>query len=202
MPVNNKCHPTTESFILNSLIQAKKGVLSVVITDMLKDSSVQQRNGSVSLVISMDTLPVCVSRNKYLSGQEHTKHTSYKLKKCIHKIIPCAVSQKILPAFCLQVEIQCVQAESRFPTTPHLISNLAYKLKPHHKRNEYLTASLNTCTDVNIMPASVYKLVFCDPDVKKPAPSKLEIGTYTTDRVRLVGSCTFYLVHLDTKLAQ
>ena len=49
---------------------------------------------------------------------------------------------------------------------------------------------------------SVYQLVFQDPDCKKLAPSKLEIGTYTTDIVRLVGSCVFYLVHPDTKCLQ
>ena len=52
------------------------------------------------------------------------------------------------------------------------------------------------------MPASVYKLVFHDPDLKKLAPSKLEIGTYTTDTLKLVGSHTFYLVHPDTKHLQ
>ena len=52
------------------------------------------------------------------------------------------------------------------------------------------------------MPASVYKLVFCDPDLKKLAPSQLDIGTYTTNAVKLVGSCTFYLVHPDTKQSQ
>ena len=57
-------------------------------------------------------------------------------------------------SFCLQVKIQYVQAESKFPTS-HLITNLAYKLKPHHKRNQYLRARFDTCTDVNIMPASV-----------------------------------------------
>ena len=41
------------------------------------------------------------------------------------------------------------------------------------------------------MPASVYKLVFQDPDCKKHAPSKLEIATYATDTVKLVGSCVF-----------
>ena len=49
------------------------------------------------------------------------------------------------------------------------------------------------------MPASVYMLVFRDPDLKKLALSKPEIGTYTTDTVKLVGSCVFYLVHPDTK---
>ena len=52
------------------------------------------------------------------------------------------------------------------------------------------------------MPVSVYKLVFQDPDGKKLSPSKLEIGTYTTYKVKLVGSCMFYLVHPDTKYLQ
>ena len=35
--------------------------------------------------------------------------------------------------------------------------------------------------------------------MEKLVPSKLEIGTYTSDTVSLVGSCMFYLVHPDTK---
>ena len=35
--------------------------------------------------------------------------------------------------------------------------------------------------------------------MKKLPPSKLEIGTYTTDTVKIVGYCMFYLVHPDTK---
>ena len=104
--------------------------------------------------------------------------------------------------FCLQVKIQHAQASSKSPTTSHLITNLAYKLKPQHTRNQYLRARLDTCADVNIMPASVYKLVFHDPELQKLAPSKLEIGTYTTDTVKLVGSCVFYLVHPNTKHLQ
>ena len=52
------------------------------------------------------------------------------------------------------------------------------------------------------MPASVYKLVFNDPELKKFAPSTLEIGTYATNTVKIVGSCLFYLVHLDTEKLQ
>ena len=52
------------------------------------------------------------------------------------------------------------------------------------------------------MLANVYKLVFNDPELKKLAPSNLEIGTYTTDTVKTVGSCLFYLVHPDTKKLQ
>ena len=49
------------------------------------------------------------------------------------------------------------------------------------------------------MPASVYKLVFKDPSMKKLIPSKLQIGTYTNDTVKIVGTCILYLVHPDTK---
>ena len=58
---------------------------------------------------------------------------------------------------------------------------------------------MDTCVDVNIMPASVYRFVFKDPEMKKLASSSLEIGTYTTDTVKIVGSFMFYLVHPDTK---
>ena len=41
--------------------------------------------------------------------------------------------------------------------------------------------------------------MFQDAEMKKLATSQLEIGTYTTDVVKLVGSCNFYLVHPDSK---
>ena len=43
-------------------------------------------------------------------------------------------------------------------------------MKPHHTRNLYLRARLDTCTDVNIMPASVCRLMFKDPELKKLTP--------------------------------
>ena len=99
-------------------------------------------------------------------------------------------------SFCLQLRIQHTQAGVKhIPTPAYMIANLAYCLKAHHQRNLYLRAGLDTCTDVNIMPASVYRSMFKDPEMKKLAPSELEIGTYTTDTVKIVGSCRFFLVH-------
>ena len=103
-------------------------------------------------------------------------------------------------SFCLQLKIQHNQASIKnIPSPVHLITNLAYRLKPHHTRNVYLRARLDTCADINIMPASVYRLMFKDPELRKLDPSELEIGTYTTDTVKIVGSCRFYLVHPDSK---
>ena len=101
------------------------------------------------------------------------------------------------------MKIQQSKAEGKkIPTPSHLITNLAYKLKPHQTRNQYLRARLNSCRDVNIMPASVYKLVFNDHELKKLAASDLETGTYTTDTVKIVGSSLICLVYKDTKKLQ
>ena len=60
-------------------------------------------------------------------------------------------------------------------------------------------ARLDTCADVNIMPASVYLLIFKDPEMKKITPCQMQVGTYMTDTVKIIGSCTFYVVHPDSK---
>ena len=98
-------------------------------------------------------------------------------------------------SFCLQVKIQWSQAEGKkIPTPSHLITNLAYKLKPIRQETS-ISEQDWTHADMDFMPASVYKLVFNDHELKKLAPSDLEIGTYTTDTLKIVGSCLFYLVH-------
>ena len=103
-------------------------------------------------------------------------------------------------SFCLQIKIKQKQAkEQKVPKATHLITNLAYRLQPHHHRNMYLRARLDTCADVNLMPASTYQLVLKDPKMQKLTPSNLQVGTYTTDSVKIVGTCKFYLVHPDTK---
>ena len=98
------------------------------------------------------------------------------------------------------VQIQSNHAEGKqIPSPVHLIMTLAYWLKPHHTRNMYLWAWLDTCADMNIMPASVYQLVFKDPEMRKNKPCKMQISTYTADTVKIIWSCTFGIVHPDTK---
>ena len=46
---------------------------------------------------------------------------------------------------------------------------------------------------------AVYCLMFRDPELKKLTPSNMEIETYTTDIVKIIGMCYFYLVHPDSK---
>ena len=103
-------------------------------------------------------------------------------------------------SFYLQLQIQSHHAEGKqIPNPIHLIMNLAYWLKPHHTRNMYLWAWLDTCANMNIIPASVYWLVFKDLEMSKIKLCTMQISTYTTDTVKIIGSCTFGIVHPDTK---
>ena len=79
------------------------------------------------------------------------------------------------------------------------MANLVYCLQEHHRRNQYLEASLDTCTGVNLMPMAIYCLMFKDPGLRKLTLSKMEIETYTNDVVKIIGTCYFYLVHPKSK---
>ena len=136
----------------------------------------------------------------YQKKQGGPRCTSYTQAQYMPKTVPFADDSSSDDSFCLQVKVKPTQANfQRISRPTHLITDLAYRLKPYHARNLYLRAGLDTCVDINIMPAIVYKLVFQDLSMKKLAPSSLEIASHTTDTVKIVGSCMFYLVHPDTK---
>ena len=80
-----------------------------------------------------------------------------------------------------------------------MITNFGLQVEAPSDKKPVSQRKIGPCADINIMPASVDKLVFNDPELKKIIPSNLEIGTYTTNAVKIVGSCLFYLVHPDTK---
>ena len=99
------------------------------------------------------------------------------------------------PAMNLSVYQWRYNAHKLIPSFPHIIILLPILLIDwSHTTREISIWEQDTCADVNIMPVSIYKLVFQDPDCKKLAPSKLEISTYTTDIVQLV--CTAVCIDL------
>ena len=103
-------------------------------------------------------------------------------------------------SFCLQMEIQKTQATNQqVPKLIYLMTNLAYCLQLHHKRNQYLWAQLDTCADVNLMSMAMYCLMFKDPGLRKPTSSNMEIEMYTNDVVKIIGMCNFNLVQFESK---
>ena len=84
-------------------------------------------------------------------------------------------------------------------TQKHLYANIPYRLQPYHKHNKYLCVQLDTCTDVNLMPESVYKLVFSDPQTSKLARNNIDLTVYTSHSVALIGKYTFYMLSKGMK---
>ena len=201
----SKCQASTRSSLMSRMFtRTKTGVQSVEIPVMQKAFNALPRNTSVMLAKSLGTLPASATKgSKLLTNQRSPRHTRYKQGQYMQKKVPHVVNLKIIAcdeSLCLQMKVQQTQANlQRIPWPTHLITNLAYRLKSHHTRKLYLRARLDTSTDVNIMSTSVYRLVYKDPDMKKLDPSSLEIGTYTKDTVKIVGSCMLYLVNPDTK---
>ena len=76
-------------------------------------------------------------------------------------------------SFCLQMKLQAKQADTNVPAPQHLFTNLEVKVKLHKNKTKFLHATLDTCADFNIMPCSVYQLLFKDPDCIKLALSDL-----------------------------
>ena len=102
--------------------------------------------------------------------------------------------------FCLQMKVHRTRiSHPDVPKLVYLMANLAYCLQEYHTRNQYLWARLDTCTNVNLMPMAVCCLMFKDPQFKKLTPSNMEIETYTTEVVKIIGMCHFYLVHPESK---
>ena len=78
-------------------------------------------------------------------------------------------------------------------------TNIPYQLKPYHKHNKYLCIQLDMCADVNLMPESVYKLIFHDPQTTKLAKNDIDFMAYTRHSVDFIGKCIFYMLSKATK---
>ena len=101
-------------------------------------------------------------------------------------------------SFCLQMQIKKPQADQESCDTQHLATNLQYKVKPHAKRTKFLRARIDTCSNANIMPASIYKILYNGPNCIKLQPSKKKgIQTYTKQKIPVIGSCELFVLQLD-----
>ena len=103
-------------------------------------------------------------------------------------------------SFCLQVKIKRQpNGIQKIPKPTHLITKIAYQLRQHHARNQYLRARIDTGAKVNLMPVSVYRLIYHDHDLRKLTSCRLKIGTYTMNTVKIIGTSIIYLIHPDSK---
>ena len=101
-------------------------------------------------------------------------------------------------SFCLQMQIMKLQADHKSCDTQHLATNLHYKVKPYGKKTKILRAKIDTCSNTNVMLASIYKILYNDPECIKLQPSKKKgIQTYTKQKISVIGSCELFVLHQD-----
>ena len=63
-----------------------------------------------------------------------------------------------------------------------------------------MRARIDTCASVNLMPITVYWLIYKDPDcVKLASSSKDGISMYTTEKINVLRFCDLFVVHPETK---
>ena len=72
----------------------------------------------------------------------------------------------------VRAKINLSKTQDKAPKKTHLI---AYRLKQYQSHHKYLRVRLDTCADVNIMPRSVYQMMFNDPKVKQLAPNDISL---------------------------
>ena len=82
-------------------------------------------------------------------------------------------------SFCLQMQVKYTKDNTNKNKPQHLVTNIEYKLKPHRKRTKFLRTRIDTCSNVNLIPISVYKLIYKDKDCTKLEPNtKTAVKTY------------------------
>ena len=127
-------------------MQARKDVRSVVIQNTLRDIDVQQASINARIAINLVISVVCATRRLDVKTKGPRSPKAYQLKigsvcaqdSICNQLEDFSLSDEL---FCLQKKIKSNQVETAAPH--HLITNLAYKLKPNLKKTQYIRARID-----------------------------------------------------------
>ena len=104
-------------------------------------------------------------------------------------------------SFCLQIQAKYTKDNTQEEQTTTFGYQYRIQNKAWQKRTKFSRTKINTCSNINLMPISVYKLLYKNQDCTKVEPStKASVKTYTTEKIKIVGSCKMFVVHPDTKI--
>ena len=174
---------------------------------MHKDLNAWLWNINVNIVPKLDTSQRCAlpknvhsQPQQYHRGKPKQAHQIFVPKhynKLYQNTHECDNDDDFMIAFQLHAQPERSIHNQRVTTSyaqKCLYVNIPYWLKPHHKHNKYLHVQLDTYTNVNLMPESVYKLVFNDPQKAKLAKNDIDLTVYTRHLVDLIGKYTFHML--------
>ena len=115
---------------------------------------------------------------------------------CITKLIQMSAKVKVPSVY--KCKSRSHKLIKRVVKHNNIVTNLQYKVKPYGKRTKFLWARINTWSNANVMPASIYKILYNVPECTKLLPSKKDgINTYTKQRIPGTGSCELFFLHQD-----
>ena len=77
--------------------------------------------------------------------------------------------------------------------TKRLYANLPLVQQCHHRCRTYLRARIDPGADVNVMPATVYKQLTGDTELKNLGPVKCAMRVYTTEAIKNLGSLKVFV---------
>ena len=83
--------------------------------------------------------------------------------------------------------------------TKWLYANLPLVQQCHHHRRTYLRARIDPGADVNVMPATVYKQLTGDTELKNLGPVKCTMRVYTTEAIKNLGSLKVFVKYPGQK---
>ena len=169
--------------------KVKMDVINVEIPNTQKDFNVLLENINAETVTSLVISVACATKKNESYKKRPRSPKAYQLTSgrlpaqdnSVYRNSIDSSSSKD-ESFCLQMNVQAIQANDKYPALKHLFTNLEFKVKLHKNKTKFLQARIDTCTDVNIMPVSIYKYLFKDPDCANIAPSDLQLGKYTNKR--------------------
>ena len=97
------------------------------------------------------------------------------------------------------MKVQEKKPHTSVPVPKHLVTNLEFKEQLHKRKAKFLGARVDTCADVKLISLGIYQKLFKDTDCTQIEPCNLQQGTYTNKRVKIIGLCHLYIMHLDTR---
>ena len=98
-----------------------------------------------------------------------------------------------------QMQVLSHTVQEVHPEKSLLMAEIAYTTKVHTHHSKKLSMCIDTAADVNVMPVSVYKMFFQDPLLKSLKSMNMALGAYTNSEIPVLGKCTLYLQHPETK---
>ena len=91
------------------------------------------------------------------------------------------------------------QIQDQKTITKRLYAKLPLVQQCHHRRRTYLRARIDPGADVNVMPATVYKQLTGDTELKNLGPVKCTMRVYTTEAIKNLGSLKVFVKYPGRK---